>query len=476
MISQSQILEGARLRCAPLLTPKLAPWMQRFMEDPSLALGLVAEFGSPLHIVVTEEFNRNVRDLLEPLKRRGLSGGLYFARKANKLPWFVQSARECGIGVDTASLTELHETLALGMPPHLVITTAIGKGRQLVELAVANGCLVIIDNEDELKLVAAVSEAIGRKARVGLRFSGFVVGDRKVFSRFGFSVDCQKAAIDSALASDWLQLETLHAHLDRYDVTERARAARKLIDIASAVRARGGAITSIDLGGGILMRYLESAEKWNDFQEALVEQIKGERPYFTYQNDGLGYFRADHAVGGKADLYPAWNPISKERFIAAILDQTEGDVPLWRDIKDAGLTLFFEPGRALLDNAGITMAAVTFRKRDVVGNLLIGADMNRTNLRPFRAEFCSDPALLYEGERENLNEGAFIVGNLCSESDLIFRRRLRLAVHPEPGDIFVFANSAGYLSHHMEIGTHGSGLPKNIWMDRDNLTVKAVHD
>ena len=42
-------------------------------------------------------------------------------------------------------------------------------------------------------------------------------------------------------------------------------------------------------------------------------------------------------------------------------------------------------------NTGMTFADVTFRKRDTEGALLIGTAINRMNLRPFRAEFCSDP-------------------------------------------------------------------------------------
>lgn len=476
MTSQIGNPADTRINCAPKLTPKVAPWMSQFVNDPANARRLIAKFGSPLHLVATEEFSRNVGDLLAPLQSRGLEGGLYFARKANKLPWFVQTARDRGIGVDTATLVELRETLQLGVPARQVVSTAIGKGRELIELAVQSGSLLIVDNDDELKAVKAVSQELGKRARLGLRFSGFTIGDRKVFSRFGFAVEDAGAILDQVLNSEWLQMETLHAHLDRYDVSERAAAARKLIEIAAVARAaRELTISGIDLGGGILMRYLVSEEEWHAFEAALVEQIEGKRAFFTFQNDGLGYFRAGDKTHGKADLYPAWNAISKERFIAAILDHEGGNRPLWRELRDANLQIYFEPGRAMLDNVGITLATVTFRKRDAAGNLLIGVEMNRTNLRPFRAEFCSDPMLLCEGLRQPLSEGAFIVGNLCSESDLIFRRRLRLPVYPEPGDVVCFFNSAGYLAHHMEIGTHGNALPKNILISRDTFAVEAVY-
>src|SRR5580658_5661275 len=141
MSTKTAIASG--LDCAPPLTPKLAPWISRFIAQPALGQSLLETYGSPLHVVVASEFRRNVTDLLSPYKARGLSGGLFFARKANKLPWFPLLSQEEGIGVDTASITELRETLKLGVAPERIIVTAIGKGKQLVAEAVANGCLLV---------------------------------------------------------------------------------------------------------------------------------------------------------------------------------------------------------------------------------------------------------------------------------------------------------------------------------------------
>jgi diaminopimelate decarboxylase len=457
--------------CAPPLTPKLAPWMDRILQQPVVLADWLQNYGSPVHIVVGSEFRRNVKDLLSPLQLRGLSGGLFFARKANKLPWFVTMAKEEGIGVDTASLSELRETLQLGVPPQQIVVTAVGKSRELIEEAVKHGCRIVIDNDDELDLAKAVVHEVDRQAQIGLRFSGFIVQDRQVFSRFGLPVADAHNLVDSIREESLLNLDFLHAHLDRYDLDERASAARQMLAIADYANSRGHKITSIDLGGGILMRYLDNASEWESFKDALLSSVREERPYFTYLNDGLGYMRAGSEIIGRADLYPAWNSISKERFISAILDHQLDGMPLHKQFSDRKLKLYFEPGRALLDNTGMTATRVTFRKRDTLGNLLIGVAMNRLNLRPFRAEFCSDPFFLSTDSRMPITEGAFLVGNLCSESDLIYRRKLRLGTLPMPGDTVCFANSAGYLAHHMEIGTHGDPLPQNLLICAENWQV-----
>lgn len=457
--------------CAPPLAPKLAPWMRKFVEHPTAAKVWLAAHNSPLHAVVTSEFRRNAQDLLSPLKARNLNGGLYFARKANKLPWFVRVANEEGLGVDTASLREVQETLALGVPAERIIVTAIGKDHTLLNAAIQAGCLLVLDNQDELNLLKSITENTGTTARIGLRFSGFQINGRKVFSRFGFPIDNAGELLAAVSQLPRLKLELLHAHLDRYDIAERAEAAMQLIELSDRAASMGHHLQGIDLGGGILMRYLESASEWEEFIECLKSSVRGQRPAFTYMNDGLGHFMAGNELCGQADLYPVWNSISKERFISAVLDYQVNGSPLHKQLSQRKLKVFFEPGRSLLDNTGITLASVTFRKHNTLNHLLIGTAMNRTNLRPFRAEFCSDPILLAGGRREPMTEGAFIVGSLCSESDLIFRRKLKLNMLPEPGDVFCFANTAGYLMHHMEIGTHGNPLPTNLLIDPDTMDI-----
>lgn len=460
---------------APPLLPKMAPWMERFTRDYATPKALIDKFGSPVHVVVESEFRRNVKDLLSPFAARNLQGGLFFARKANKLPWFVSAAADAGIGVDTASLSELTETISLGVDPQKVTVTAIGKSSELISTAIQFGAMIVVDNSDELNLVDVIASGLGVKARVGLRFSGFTCNGRKVFSRFGFPVEEGNRLIERACRSSSLNIELLHAHLDRYDTSERAAACRHLLGLVDRAGELGVQIKAIDLGGGILMRYLQEKKQFDAFVSSLIEAVRGTGPKFTYQNDGLGYYNVGNEVQGKADLYPAWNDISKERFIAAVLDNTDNGIPLHEEIRARNVEVYFEPGRALLDNVGMTISSVTFRKRDSEGNLLIGVAMNRTNLRPFRAEFCSDPLIMPSAKRDNLNEGAYLVGNLCSESDLIYRRKLRLPVLPQPGDIVCFFNTAGYLAHHMEIGTHGDPLPINVLLNGDSLQLRDFH-
>jgi len=457
--------------CAPPLAGRQSSWVGKLLERPDLLGNLVEEWGSPLHLFATAPFDENVEALGAPVRERGLEGGLYFARKANKLPWFVSRCLDLGIGVDTASLEELEETLALGLPAERIVLTAVGKSARLVTRAVEAGVLIVADNHDELNAIKQAARQIGRPARIGLRFSGFELDGRTIHSRFGFPLKEAGDVLERVIHCDHLKLSVLHAHLDRYDPRERAAAVRQLVEIADRLASDGQPVDGIDIGGGVLMRYLDDPGQWDAFLSRLREAVQERCEPITVGNDGFGFRLENGELVGEPDLYPAYNEIAGAQFIEAVLDNSESGKPLHVELRERGLKLFFEPGRALLDGAGATVASVVFRKRDTRGNLLVGLAMNRMNLRPFRAEFCVDPILLAGGLRETAREGVFLVGCLCSESDYIYRRRLALEQVPEPGDLFLFPNSAGYLVHHMEIGTHGGRLPANLLIDPGELSV-----
>ncbi len=461
---------------APPLRAKLAPWMESvLLQDWSGTKQWLENHGSPLHLTVLSEFEKNIDLLKRPMLERGLEGELFFARKANKLPWFVKRAGEKGIGVDTASLTEVKETLALGVPAEKIVVTAIGKTRALVETAIKEGCLLVIDNEDEFNLIAGCAARIRKEARIGLRFAGFQTRERVIQSRFGFPIKDARDLAQKVHKTEWLKLEVFHAHIDKYDPEERAAAAFQMIEVIDDLGEDEIEIKGLDLGGGILINYLEDESQWDEYLKQLKAAVLGESPSFNLNQDGLGFYKEDGELKGEADLYPFYNKIPKEKFVASILDQVDpGDSkaePLHTKLQDRKLKISFEPGRALLDNTGASLMEVAFRKFDTAGNALVGVAANRMNLRPFRAEFCLDPLLLSRGGRDQLDKGAFIAGCLCSESDYIFKRRLNLPYMPEAGDIFLVPNTAGYLAHHMEIGTHGDPLPKNLLLDEKTLEV-----
>jgi diaminopimelate decarboxylase len=126
-----------------------------------------------------------------------------------------------------------------------------------------------------------------------------------------------------------------------------------------------------------------------------------------------------------------------------------------------------EPGRALLDGCGLTIARVEFRKRRRDGTWLIGVDMNRTQCRSGSEDFLVDPLLIRPGAAGESAPPAspiegYLVGAYCIERELLTWRRLIFPGGVEVGDIVVFPNTAGYMMHFLESSAHQAPLARNL--------------
>ena len=142
-----------------------------------------------------------------------------------------------------------------------------------------------------------------------------------------------------------------------------------------------------------------------------------------------------------------------------------------------GLQLRCEPGRSLLDGCGLTAARVAFRKQRRDGTWLIGVAMNRTQCRSTSDDFLVDPLLLRArgraGDARRAIEG-FLVGAYCIERELLTWRRLRFPDGVAVGDIVVFPNTAGYLMHILESGSHQIPLARNLVATRGGSALDAI--
>ncbi|TVP45600.1 MAG: Y4yA family PLP-dependent enzyme [Gemmatimonadales bacterium] len=466
---------GLRAFChgLPPLTARLEPWQESLLADSERLAGLVDAFGSPLNLHHVDPFQRNVEALAGVARARNVELEIFFARKASKALAYVECARRLGIGIDTASEAELTQALALGMRPERLVSTAAVKSVELVRTCVAGSVPVVVDNPDELERVDAVAAAMGRTAAIIFRLSGFRVDGEDLESRFGIHPDDVPALADRVRAPSpegsggGVCLEGLHFHLDGYLASHRIAGLRRSLSVAGELRARGHAIASIDMGGGFPMRYLDDPEEWRAFRTALDEALLGRRPPITHANAGLGRLAVGGRVVGELGLYPYYqDPVAPE-WLAGILDADAGSGrgTLAEALGSMGLVLRCEPGRALLDGCGLTVARVEHRKEHRDGSWSIGVAMNRSQCATAKPDHAVDPILVPlldpASGRPPPVEG-FLMGAYCTESDLLSRRRLRFPLGVARGDLVVFPNTAGYLMHFVETRSHQFPLARNV--------------
>lgn len=157
----------------PPLTPITDPWMRNIFENLRFLEELFQEYGSPLNIHHTEPFQKNYEQFAQVFDKHELPHTIFFARKANPCKVFVKESNRLGMGVDTASYSELKQCLDMGCDPNELVLTAAVKNEKLVRLALQQGVLMILDNEDECRLVNRFAGELGKTPEIGIRISGF---------------------------------------------------------------------------------------------------------------------------------------------------------------------------------------------------------------------------------------------------------------------------------------------------------------
>ncbi len=463
----------------PPLTPIIAPWVHKFLENKEYISSLFEVYGSPINIHHTEPFIQNYKSYAALLDEHSLGHLIFFARKANKCKAFVQAAKEAGFGVDTASYKELYQCLKMGVSPDKLIVTAAIKNSQLLRLAIQHKVLLIIDNLDELEAVALIAEELDTTVNIGVRVSGFVVNERKLYSRFGFDIENVIAIIrEKILPQDRMKFKGFHFHLNGYSTEERGAAIFALVKIADALRRDGINTEFIDMGGGLLMNYLAHENQWQTFAYELKKAVEGRRSPITFQNNGLGFKIIDGKLQGKLDTYPYFNNTAKATFLKAILTYEADGSTVAKLLRERNIAFRMEPGRSLLDQSGITLSRVAFRKWDSNQELLIGLEMNRTQLRSSSADFLLDPMVIYRSDPPVKTKPVvgYFVGAYCLEQDVILQRKIALPHTPAIGDMVCFFNTAGYMMHFYESEAHLFELSKNLIIKSFNPEFEVFED
>jgi diaminopimelate decarboxylase len=460
------------------MTPHIHPWISELLEKKEQLKEKIQEEDSPVNIHSLEPFVENIQSFQKVFQKYGLNHCIYFARKANKCISFAKKAVDYGQGVDTASFRELKQCLDAGISSKVLLVTAAVKNRKLLELAVENQVTVVIDNRDEYQLLSQIAEEKQRKIAVVVRVSGFTLNQKLLHSRFGFSlIEAQDMIEELHRQNGWLDYTGLHFHLNGYSVDERVAAIEQCIELIDRIESEGIATSSLDIGGGYLVNYLQDHAQWLTFQSELKLAVLGQRSPLTYQNESLGTIKTDLGIQGEPLVYPYSNTNYRELFLDRIL-KSDSEIfhkPIHKLIKQRNLELRIEPGRSLVDQAGVTVAAVVFRKWDTSGELLIGLEMNRSQLRSSSADFLLDPIHICfksDNKQQEIFYG-FLVGAYCLEQELILKRKLKFEKFPEVGDLIVFPNTAGYMMHFFESEAHQFNLAQNLFYDREEGILRA---
>ena len=267
---------------------------------------LARKYGTPLYLLDEARLRRNCRDYREAVVK-------YFGK--DSLPLYASKALCCkeiyrvieseGLGADIVSGGELYTALSAGFPADKVYFHGNNKTDEEIVYALEKGIsCFIVDNADELEFLNSECVKRGIIQRVLLRVSPGIdphthraVVTGNVDSKFGVPIETGQAFgfVKRALECKGIKVDGLHCHIgsqifDKYPFTD---AAKIMLDFAARIKKELGAqFGTVNLGGGIGVRYVESDPKTSideimrgirEELDKLIAQAGIEPPVFLFE-------------------------------------------------------------------------------------------------------------------------------------------------------------------------------------------------
>lgn len=327
---------------------------------------------------------------------------LHYAVKANPMPALVEYMAPRVDGLDVASAGELRIALASGMAPANISFAGPGKTERELEQAVAAGALLNVESFREIRLLEAVSQRLGKPARVAVRVnpdfelktSGMKMSGGP--KQFGIDAEVVPQALRE-IGERGLAFEGFHIYAGSQNLRYEAicEAQQKTLALAERLAETAPApVKVLNLGGGFGIPYFKGdapldlrpiGENLHRIVERAAISLPGAAPVIE-----LGRY-----LVGEAGLY-----------VCRVLDRkvSRGEVFL---VTDGGL-------HHHLAASGNFGQVIRKNYPVVVGNRVIGPQ----------------------------REAASVVGPLCTPLDIL-AERMELAVAGE-GDLIAVLQSGAY--------------------------------
>lgn len=256
---------------------------ERLLEHRSV----VEEYGTPLYVFFEEDIRRNYRELRGALDEHYPDSEIHFAAKANFTVGILSVLEDEGCGAEAFANCELTATLEAGFDPEEILLTGMYRPQSEIERAMDAGVThFLLDNAAEFERVAAAAEATGTSARVLLRGNPAmeVPTDPEIAtatreSKFGLDIESGRAmaVAERVVASEQLTLAGVQLHIgSQIDHAEPyAIAAREMLEFAAEIRDETGVeIDILDLGGGFPVPYDDAVPDTREIVAVIADAVR----------------------------------------------------------------------------------------------------------------------------------------------------------------------------------------------------------
>lgn len=395
----------------------LSYWNIEASSETSIAIdgveiaGVIAEHGSPLHVVRGARLDDVCHEALAPLAE-GHGAEVFFSYKTNPIAGVLQRIHGHGIGAEVISAYEFWLARRLGVPGERIIYNGPAKSPESIAEAIRQDTMLINANSaGDLKLIEAQAKAVGRPANTGLR----VALPGGWGGQFGVRSDVDEVLhlVRFAIESPHLNFVGLHSHRGatmrtRDDVVGYLEG---ILDYLDGVYERTGWYPSIlDVGGSLGC----PSSTGIDTKEYRLNRALGTDLLAPDPNECM-------TIGA----------MSQEAWRLTEARASHHGVPM--------PTVVLEPGRALTADTQFLLASVLDVKTDdALPHVVLDAGMNIAE--SVANEFHQlIPAYAPTAPAE---QSYRIVGPICTPADVLYNN-WRL---PEPsvGDVLAIMDTGAY--------------------------------
>lgn len=342
---------------------------------------------------------------------------LCYAVKANGNLSILNCLAKAGAGFDVVSIGELTRVIAAGGDPQKTVFSGVGKTEAELRLAITQNIYCIdLESEPECERLARIAHELHRTVNVAIRVNPNI--DAKTHAHISTGLSSNKFGIESEsviplakrIASlPSLKLIGLAAHIGSQilDIEPLLQSLDHLLDLTQQLKAQGIELTHLNIGGGLGIQY---------------------------QNE---------------------TPPSLSAYADAVHHR----------LKNTGLNLILEPGRAIIGNAGCLITRVEYLKKTPNKQFaVVDAGMNDL-IRPCLYEAWQG---IHPVVQKNIPLQLYdIAGPVCESADFLGKDR-KLAI--EPGD-YLAIDSAGAYGFSMSSNYNARCRPAEVLVDNDQFKI-----